>query len=502
MIKKKIMVFSFYNEYIATVPHLFMLSFFLVSLAVFSSFNFYKKSSGLPLGKQISFFFILGLFLYSVLLLPYFSVFIYLGFSSFILSSFFNLYLLVILFFSGVTLVFYTHYAVEFDLEVYEVPIFIVLVTLSTLFLTTAGDFLVLYLSLELQALALYILATSRVNSTFSTEAGLKYFIMGSFASCALLFGISLFYGLTGLFSFSEIGLLLVLSDYSKTDATGAVLALVFITIGLLFKVGSAPFHSWVPDVYTGVPVVIVMFFSIVPKIGIWVLLIRLSLSCFLAYTTFFSSFFVLVGLLSLVIGVFGAIYQISLKRLLAFSAISHTGYMLLGLSTFHFESFVSNLFYLFVYALSLSPVFLILGSYSGRDNLAPFDYLYSIKSIYKFSPVLGLIFVSSLFSLAGLPPFSGFFAKLYIFYTLVSSGFLVTAVIALLLSSASAVYYLKVVRFNLFFSDTTNRVFLREINRGVAYLIVIFFILNISFFIWGVDLLLLLNYFYSKTTL
>jgi NADH-quinone oxidoreductase subunit N len=482
------------------VPYLFVVFFLLLGLSLFSSYNFYRKSSGIPIGGQISFFFTVGLLLYAILCIPYFDVPTYLNFSSFVLSSFLNAYSFLILSFTGVVLIFYRDYALRFDLNAYELPLFILIVAFSTIFLATASDFLVLYLSLELQALALYVIAASKVNSTFATEAGLKYFVMGSFASCLLLFGISLFYGLTGVLNFSEVNTLLALDASAETNFNGILLSLVFITVGLLFKVGAAPFHFWVPDVYTGVPVVITMFFSLIPKIGAWVVLFRLANSCFLSYTTFFSSLFVCVALLSLLVGVFGGVYQTSIKRLLAFSAVSHTGYLLLGLSTFHFEGFISNLFYLFIYALSLSPIFLILGSYSSRFGVSPVDSFYNLKSIYKFSPVLSLIFVSSLFSLAGIPPFSGFFAKLYIFYTLVDSGFVGISIIALFLSSASAVYYLKLVRFALFFKDGVTRLFLFEVSRSVAYLIVVFFFLNILFFIWGADLLLLLNYFYSKT--
>ena len=497
------MVLSFYNECLVAVPYLFIIVFFLLGLTIFSSYNSYKRSGGLPLASQTSLFFILGLFLYAVTFLPYFVVSIYTNFSGLVFSSFLSGYIFLVLSFSGVVLTLYTHYAAKFDLEAYEVPIFIVVVTLSTVLLITVSDCLSMYLVLELQALALYVLATTRVNSTFSTEAGLKYFVMGSFASCLLLFGISLLYGLTGLFSFSEISLLLLmLNDTLEFSSSGFLLAFLFISIGLFFKVGAAPFHSWVPDVYTGAPLVVTMFFSLVPKIGAWVLLVKLSYNCFAAYSAFFSSVFLSVGVLSLVIGVFGAVYQVSLKRLLAFSAISHTGYMLLGLSTFHFEGFVSNLFYLSVYVLSLAPVFLILGTYGTRFDSSPMDSIYGLKNIYKFSPLLGLILTSSLFSLAGLPPFCGFFGKLYIFYTLVSSGFFGVSILALLLSSGSAVYYLKLVRFNLFFKDMVNRLFLLEVNRAVAYVIVVLFSLNLLFFAWGADFLLMLNYFYSKTTL
>lgn len=490
----------FYNEFTLLLPQLFVVTFFLSGLLVFSAYSSFRRSSGIALGVQAGYFFILGILLFIVLLFPYFYTTVITTFSGLFFSSFVSVYVLLILVSTCVVIILYNVSVTYFDLDIFEVPFFIVVVSVSTVVLVSASDFLVLYLGLELQALSLYVLATSRVNSTFSTEAGLKYFVMGSFASCLLLFGISVVYGLSGLVSFSELNTFLLLSLSSNAvEFSGFLLAFLFISVGLLFKIGAVPFHSWVPDVYTGVPLVISMFFSIVPKIAAWVLIVRLSISCFSLYISFFSSFFAIIGLVSLMVGVFGGVYQTSLKRLLAYSAISHTGYLLLGLSVFHFDGFTANFVYLFTYVLSLLPVFLIFGSYSSRNNKMPIDSLYGLSSIHKQSPILGLVLVTSFFSLAGIPPFSGFFTKLYVFYLLLSYDGYTVAAVALFLSAASAVYYLKLIRFNLFFKDAVRRVFLLEMSRSVAYCVIILFFLNISFFIWGADLLLIINFYYLK---
>lgn len=494
------MLVFFYNEFAFLLPQLFVIVFFLLGLLVFSAYSSFRRSSGVALGIQAGYFFVLGILLFTVLLLPYVYVPLTTSFSSLLFSSFVSAYVLLILVSTCVVVVLYNVSVAHFDLDTFEVPFFIVVVAVSTAVVASASDFLVLYLGLELQALSLYVLATSRVNSTFSTEAGLKYFVMGSFASCLLLFGISIVYGLSGLVNFNEINAFLLLSlSYHNVEFSGFLLAFLFIAIGLLFKVGAVPFHSWVPDVYTGVPLVISMFFSVVPKIAAWVLLVRLSASCFLVYISFFSSFFAIVGVVSLLVGVFGGVYQTSLKRLLAYSAISHTGYLLLGLSVFHFDGFVANFVYLFTYVLSLLPVFLVFGFYSSRNSKMPVDSLYGLSSIYKQSPILGLVLVASFFSLAGVPPFSGFFTKLYVFYLLINHASYTVGAIALFLSAASAVYYLKLIRFNLFFKDNLNRFLLLEMPRSVAYCTIVLFFLNVSFFAWGADLLLTINFYYLK---
>lgn len=494
------MLIFFHNEFALLLPQLFVVTFFLSGLLVFSAYSSFRRSSGLTLGVQAGYFFILGILLFVVLLFPYAYTTLITAFSGLFFSSFFGVYTLLITVSTCVVIVLYNVSATYFDLDIFEVPFFIVVVSISTVVLVGASDFLVLYLGLELQALSLYVLATSRVNSTFSTEAGLKYFVMGSFASCLLLFGISVVYGFSGLVNFNELNTFLLLSlSSNNVEFSGFLLAFLFISVGLLFKIGAVPFHSWVPDVYTGVPLVISMFFSIVPKIAVWVLLVRLSVTCFSLYVSFFSSFFAIIGLFSLMVGVFGGVYQISLKRLLAYSAISHTGYLLIGLSVFHFDGFVANFVYLLTYVLSLLPVFLVFGSYSSRSGKMPIDSLHGLSSVYKQSPVLGLVLITSFFSLAGIPPFSGFFTKLYVFYLLLNHDGYAVGIIALFLSAASAVYYLKLTRFNLFFKEATFRVFLLEMSRSVAYCTIILFFSNLSFFVWGADLLLIINFYYLK---
>jgi NADH-quinone oxidoreductase subunit N len=249
-----------------------------------------------------------------------------------------------------------------------------------------------------------------------------------------------------------------------------------------------------VADVYTGSPIVITAFFAVVPKLAGWVLLLKLSTFVLSAFVDFFSILFVLTGLLSLLIGSFGAVSQSSLKRILAFSAVAHAGYLLLGIAAFQTVSLVSNALYLFVYTLSLLPIFAILIVYFPRNiSSNAIDTVYGLRYLYKQNRVAALILVLSLFSAAGVPPLSGFFAKLYVFFAVVSANYTTVAALALLLSSASAVYYLKVVRFAFFFRNFRASLLLQEITRPAAYAIALLFVLNISFFAWGSDFLVAL---------
>ena len=496
------MVNSLFSDFLYLLPQVFYCLVLLVSLSLFSAYNIFYRSSGKSLVLQISSFLIFNLFLFAILLVPVFS-FSYFGvFSSLVFSPTLNFYTLLALVSVVSVFFFYGSYSNNSDLNQFEVPVFMGFVLLSTLIVFYCNDFLVAYLGLEFQALALYVLAASRINSTYSTEAGLKYFVLGSFASCLLLLGISFLYGLTGLINFSDVGLFL-LTPTNTFNTQAVLLSLLLIVLGLLFKVGAAPFHFWVADVYTGSPLVITAFFATVPKLAAWVLILKLSSSILYLFLDFFSVFFSLVGLFSLVVGAYGAVFQTSLKRILAFSAVSHTGYLLLSIASFHSMAFVSVLLYLTLYVLSLLPVFIILSLYFPRITTnSPLDSLYGLRYIYKHNPLLGLILVLSLFSLAGIPPFSGFFAKLYIFFNVVHAGYTYVAVLALFLSSASAIYYLKLVRFSFFFKNFREFVFFNQISRPVAYLISTLFVLNISFFVWGSDFLIILSQFQSNFVL
>jgi NADH-quinone oxidoreductase subunit N len=496
------MVVSFFSDFLHLLPQIFYFVVLLVGLSVFSAYNTFYRSSGRPAAVQISSFLAYNSLLLVVLLVPFFSFSYFGAFSNLVFSPALHFYTLLAAVGLFSTLYVHSFYSTYSDLNQFETPLFMSLVFLSTLVVFYSNDFLVAYLGLEFQALALYVLAASRVNSTYSTEAGLKYFVLGSFASCLLLLGVSFLYGLTGLTNFSDLGsYLLVPTETFNSQAT--LLSLLLIVLGLLFKVGAAPFHFWVPDVYTGAPIVITSFFAIVPKLAAWVLLLKLSLFCLQFYFDFFSNFFVAIGLLSLVVGAYGAVFQLSLKRILAFSAIAHTGYLLLSLASFQSTTFTAVLMYLSLYIVSLLPVFIILVLYFPKNtSSSAVESVYGLRYLYKHNPLLCLILVLSLFSLAGVPPFSGFFAKLYIFFVIVNSKLLYAAILALFLSSASAVYYLKIIRFSFFFKNFREFLLFNEITRPIAYLISTLFVLNISFFAWGSDFLLVLSQFHSSFVL
>lgn len=485
----------FFLDFLFLLPQVFAVVSVLTGLTLFSAYGSFTRSVGLSLQVQCIVFLLLSSVLFLLLLAPvaFFSSF---GlFSSLLFSPFLNFYALLAILATTLTLLLYGSYTKDSDLVQFETPFFVIFTTLASIVIFFSNDFLIAYLGLELQALVLYILAASRVNSTYSTEAGLKYFVLGSFASCLLLLGISFLYGVVGTLNFTDLSLFFASSsELSSTYANACLLSLLLIVLGLLFKVGAAPFHFWVADVYTGSPIVITAFFAVVPKLAGWVLLLKLSTFVLSAFVDFFSILFVLTGLLSLLIGSFGAVSQSSLKRILAFSAVAHAGYLLLGIAAFQTVSLVSNALYLFVYTLSLLPIFAILIVYFPRNiSSNAIDTVYGLRYLYKQNRVAALILVFSLFSAAGVPPLSGFFAKLYVFFAVVSANYITVAALALLLSSASAVYYLKVVRFAFFFRNFRTSLLLQEITRPAAYTIALLFVLNISFFAWGSDFLVAL---------
>jgi NADH-quinone oxidoreductase subunit N len=487
------MVELFYKESTFFIPQTFFLIFLVAALLLFPTYGNLHRSVGVPLSTQSSYFFILCLtLLFSVLpALPVFSNLL----SSLFSSSFHLIYALLIFLIGFLSFFFYlTHLAKIYSVG-YEIVILFYLVLFSSLTLAVSNDLLIFYLSLEFQALSLYVLASSTTNSTYSTESGLKYFVLGSFASSLILLGISLVYGVIGSLNFFDISVFL-LQGISGPVSLACQISFILILVGLFFKVGVAPFHFWVPDVYTGVSLPIFAFFALLPKVAAWAFCVKFVTACLLPFALSFTDLILLVSVCSLLVGAYGAVTQISIKRVLSYSAIGHAGFLVLALSTFSYVGFISNVFYLLIYLLSLIPLLLILFTLSARGSLAiTFDNITSTRFIYKFSPLLGVSFSLSLFSLAGIPPFSGFFAKLYLFLGTVSFGFYYITITALLISVASAVYYLKLVRTISIFKSFRSWMFLAEINRAVAYVLSLCVALNIFFFGVGGTLLSSLSF-------
>lgn len=367
----------------------------------------------------------------------------------------------------------------ESILKSFEYVLLLVLSLLGMFCLLSSNDFLSLYITIEFQSLALYVLAAFKQNSLFSIEAGLKYFILGTFSSGLLLFGISLLYGFTGTFNFTEIDMIFQFNSIFKNDYLFK-LGLIFFFSSLMFKFTAAPFHMWSPDVYHGAPTILTFFFSVTPKIVFLSLFIRMALLLFSPFETYFKFLFFLCGFFSLIIGSLASIYQIKIKRLLAYSSISNVGYLLMVLSSAQIEALTSSFFF-FIY------VFVVTGIFSVLLGLRYFYNNFEIKNIFEFMGLLNFNFfvafllVLSLFSLLGLPPLAGFIGKFYLFFVSLGSEFFFFLYLSILSSIFSAVIYLRMVRLILF-NKYNNIFFYRPFSDIFAYLLSSLFLINIIF--------------------
>lgn len=385
--------------------------------------------------------------------------------------------------------VFFTYLAKN-SLHEFEFILIILLILLGGYSIIFSNNFLGLYLGIELQSLGLYVLAGMKTNAAYSTEAALKYFVLGAFASSLLIFGIAFYYGVVGLYSFPDIRNFNINGNFIYNLAhSGTIFSLIFIFSSLFFKVGSAPFHMWVPDVYEGVPIIVTAFFSAIPKLSIFSLLIRFFYDVYSTYSFDFSLLFMLSGVLSVFIGSVGAIGQHKTKRLISYSAIAHTGFLIFGISIGTFESLVAVLFYLVIYlSLTLALFSNILGM-QHKVTESALKLVGNLSYIYKsnFFIALGLVFC--VFSIAGVPPLSGFFSKLLIFVSSISAGYYTITLFVILLSVVSSVYYLKIIRSLVFSREKRGWLLFNDVNPPHAYSISFLTLFNVLFAFFAVPL-------------
>jgi len=365
------------------------------------------------------------------------------------------------------------------NLEPYlELVILIILAIVGLMVVISSYDLLSLYVGIELQSLAVYVLATYKGSSEFSTEAGLKYFILGALASGFILFGSSIVYGLTGTIQFEEIAKVLILEDFHSGNT--ALIGIFFILSGLFFKSSIAPFHQWTPDVYEGSPMLITLFFASIPKLAIFSLLIRVlnlipeSISS--ANTSSLGNLFnnpyelvtqllILSALLSMGVGALTGLYQQKLKRLFAYSTILNMGYLLIGLITFSVDGLQALFFSLFIYIISnigLFTIFLAVKEYRN-NKLYPLIYITEVKKL-RNQPLLAFSFVIIVSSLAGFPPLAGFFGKLYLFFSAIALEYYLLSILGVLFSVVSCFYYLRLIKY-LYFAPLQSPVFLMPIS-------------------------------------
>ena len=331
-----------------------------------------------------------------------------------------------------------------------EYPVLILFSVLGMVLMTSSKNLISLYMALELQSLPLYVIAAINRDNLKSSEAGLKYFILGALSSGLLLFGMSLVYGAVGDTSFSSI------SEVSSQNMSSILLVgLVFILSGLAFKISLVPFHMWTPDVYEGAPTPVTAFFAIVPKIAAITILVRVTFSAFDNAVTSWQQIIIFLSLLSMILGSFAAIMQTNLKRLMAYSSIAHMGYALVGVASGLLEGVSGVLIYMAIYIIMNVGAFIIILS-MRRDNQIV-EEIYDLKGISKTHPFLAFSFVTILFSMAGIPPLAGFFGKWLVFYSAVNANLVFLAIIGVLTSVVGAFYYLRIIKIMYFDENDVN---------------------------------------------
>ncbi len=368
-------------------------------------------------------------------------------------------------------------------LYLFEYPVLILFSILGMLVMLSSNDFITLYLGLELQSLSLYVLAAIKKDSLKSSEAGLKYFILGALASGFFLFGVSLLFGITGTTSFTMLSSNLLSPE---NNSLLLILSIVLILSSIAFKLSIAPFHMWTPDVYEGAPSSVTAFFAVVPKIAAIGVLMRILYIALIDIHDVWNQLILVLGILSIFVGAFGALLQINIKRLMAYSAISNIGYIFLALSLGSQLGLEASLIYITVYTVSALGSFAFILSME-KDNIM-LNNISSFAGLSKSNPFYAVCFSIILLSLAGLPPLAGFIAKFYIFKAVIMADFLWIAVIGIMGSVISAYYYLNIVK--VMYLDEAEELFTIESKKSVKFILFISALLIFTFLIYADNLI------------
>ena len=366
-------------------------------------------------------------------------------------------------------------FIVDNKLDKFEYPIIILLSILGMFFMVSSNDLILFYLGLELQSLSLYILASIDRDNLRSTESGIKYFVLSALSSGLLLYGCSLLYGFTGSTNFE-----LIASQLNKEN-TGAVFAMVFILVGLAFKVSAVPFHMWTPDVYEGAPTSITSYFAVVPKVAGLALLIKFMFIPFSKILLEWQTIIIFISIASMILGAVAAMVQNNFKRLLAYSSIGHIGYALAGVATGAVSGYQSTIVYISIYVImnigAFSCLYLLKKDGQYKENIS------DLSGISKKNPLLAISLLIILFSLAGVPPLGGFFAKFYVFVSVLEKEMYALAIIGLLTTVMSAFYYLKIIK-TIYFDDSVIT-FESSKNRTAQISIFTSCIILVTFFLY-----------------
>jgi NADH-quinone oxidoreductase subunit N len=378
---------------------------------------------------------------------------------------------------SAVTILIGMRYNEEQGIARFEFPVLVLLATTGMMVMVSANDLITLYVGLELQNLALYVVASFNRDSVRSSEAGLKYFVLGALSSGMLLYGASLVYGFAGTTAFDDLTKLMTGAAAVKT---GVLIGLVFVVVGLAFKVSAVPFHMWTPDVYEGAPTPISAFFAVAPKLAALALFIRFMIVPFGPLIGEWRQVIVFLSIASMVLGAVAAIAQENIKRLMAYSSISHVGYALMGLAAGTADGIRGVLVYLTIY------LFMTVGAWAVilcmRRSGRMFEGISDLAGLSQSRPGLALALAIFMFSLSGVPPAAGFFGKLYVFLAAINAQLAWLAVIGVVTSVVSAFYYLRVVKVMYF--DEPAPAFDRSISAELKGVVFVTAVVTLFFFV------------------
>ena len=396
-------------------------------------------------------------------------------FNSSVIIDFFSSFMKIITLLAAfLVLVISSSYLKTFEIFKIEYPILILSSVLGMMVMISSNDLIVFYMGLELQSLALYVLATFNRDQLKSSEAGLKYFVLSALSSGLLLYGCSLIYGFTGSTNFYFI------SNQLNSDEYAITFGIVFILVGLAFKISAVPFHMWAPDVYEGSPTSVTLFFTMVPKIAALTVFIRFLYVPFLNLIDQWQMILIFLSIASMIFGAIAAIGQTNIKRLVAYSSIGHVGYTLAGVATGTNDGIQNSVIYITIYIIMNLGLFSCL--LMMKRNNKYFENIEDLSGLSKNHPLLSLSLLLILFSLAGIPPLAGFFAKFYIFKSVLEQSMYFLAIVGLLSTVIAAFYYLRIIKIMYFDKekekyDTDHSLWLKFSLTFSTILILVYFI-------------------------
>ena len=360
---------------------------------------------------------------------------------AFVTDTFSRVMKVLTLFGSAVAMVLSVHFLKRENMARFEYPVIVLLATTGMMMMISANSLIALYVGLELQSLALYVVAAFNRDSARSSEAGLKYFVLGALSSGMLLYGASLVYGFTGSVGFPQIAAAISASGVQL----GLVFGLVFIIAGLAFKVSAVPFHMWTPDVYEGAPTPVTAFFASAPKLAAMALFIRVMMTPFTGAAGSWQQIIVFIALASMALGAFAAIGQSNIKRLLAYSSIGHMGFALVGLAAGTRQGVSGVVIYMLIYMIMTLGTFACV--IAMRRNGRHVEEISDLAGLARTDKGLAFVLALQMFSLAGIPPLAGFFAKYFVFLAAIQAEFYALAVLGVVASVVGAYYYLRIVK-------------------------------------------------------